>query len=117
MDVLPFVLASLEFALLIFEHYVRLAQGGNITILGDITVTGAVRTTSIRTQTLTIGVSSYYKSFDQRYSDGSLSTTHGISGESLQVNHAEINLIESVALSSETGTVHIAGQLVIGFVH
>eukprot|EP00300_Choanocystis_sp_HF-7_P033179 c45474_g1_i1.p1 GENE.c45474_g1_i1~~c45474_g1_i1.p1 ORF type:complete len:277 (+),score=61.19 c45474_g1_i1:41-832(+) len=76
------------------------AQGGSVTVLGDMTVTGAVRTTAIRAQSLTI--------------DGSISVTHGISGESLQVSHAQIGSIETVALSSPTGTVRIEGELSLG---
>jgi hypothetical protein len=77
------------------------AQGqGNVTILGDLTLTGAFRTQSIRSESLTI--------------DGGMTITHALSAESIQANHATLNTIEVVAISSSSGTLHIAGELALG---
>jgi len=73
---------------------------GNVTILGDMTVTGSFMTTSIRSQTLTI--------------DGSMSVTHGVSGESITANHASISVLEAHALSSPTGVIHVQGAMSLG---
>jgi len=77
-----------------------LGQQGNVTILGDMTVTGAFRTTAIRSEQLTV--------------DGSMSVTHGVSGESLLTKRASISVLETVAISSPTGTVHVSGELSLG---
>jgi len=73
---------------------------GNVTVLGDLSVTGNFITTSIRSQSLTV--------------DGSMSVTQALSGESIQANLASMNTLQAVAISSPTGTLHIAGELALG---
>jgi len=73
---------------------------GNVTILGDITVTGAFRTTAIRSESLTV--------------DGSISVTHGLSAESVTANRATVTVLETIAISSPTGVLHVAGELSLG---
>jgi hypothetical protein len=73
---------------------------GNVTIFGDLTIVGATRTTAIRSQSITI--------------DGSISLTHKISGESFTANSAVFTTLETMAISSPTGTVRINGELSLG---
>jgi len=73
---------------------------GNATIFGDLTVTGATRTTAIRSQAITV--------------DGSISITHSISGESLSANSATFGTLSTVAISSPTGTLRVQGELSLG---
>jgi len=73
---------------------------GNVTVLGDFSVTGVFRTTNILSQSLTIG--------------GSVSVTQLLTAGSITVNHASLNVLQTMAISSPTGTLYIAGQLVLG---
>lgn len=70
---------------------------GNVTILGDITVAGALRTGAIRSQSLTI--------------DGAISVANGVSAESLTVNHASLTVLTSPKIASPTGVVTIIGNV------
>jgi len=77
------------------------AQGqGNVTILGDLTVTGALRTANIRSQSLVV--------------DGSISVTHGVSAESLTTSTASVTVLETSSISSPTGVVSVSGQIAAG---
>lgn len=76
------------------------AQDGNMTILGDLKITGAMRTTAIRSGNVVI--------------DGSIQLTHAISGESLTAGHVTMNNLETVAISSPTGVLHVNGELSLG---
>jgi len=73
---------------------------GNVTIFGDLTVTGAVRTTAIRSESVTV--------------DGSISVTHGLTAESLTTNKAILSTLETVAVASPTGVLQVAGELSLG---
>jgi hypothetical protein len=46
--------------------------------------------------------------------DGSISVTHGITSESLTTNRATVTVLETVALASPTGTLHVSGELSLG---
>jgi hypothetical protein len=77
------------------------AQGrGNVTILGDVTITGALRTATIRSRSLIV--------------DGSISVTHAVSAESLTVGSASVTLLETTSISSPTGVVRVSGQIASG---
>jgi len=73
---------------------------GNATIFGDLNVSGATRVMAIRSQSITV--------------DGSISITHALSGESLSTNSATFSTLETVAISSPTGTVRVIGELSLG---
>eukprot|EP00299_Pterocystis_sp_00344_P002641 c1297_g1_i1.p1 GENE.c1297_g1_i1~~c1297_g1_i1.p1 ORF type:complete len:264 (-),score=57.15 c1297_g1_i1:84-875(-) len=73
---------------------------GNVTIFGDLTVSGALRTTSIRSMSVRV--------------DGSISVTHALTAESLTANKAILTTLEAVAISSPTGVLHVAGELSLG---
>jgi hypothetical protein len=45
-----------------------------------------------------------------------MSVTHAISGESIEVNKATVNTVETVAVASPSGTVHVNGELSLGAV-
>ena len=72
-------------------------KSGNVTILGDMTVTGALRTTSIRSNQLTV--------------DGSISVTNDIESASLNAQKAKVTVLETSVLSSPTGSVQVSGDL------
>eukprot|EP00298_Acanthocystis_sp_HF-20_P002021 c12492_g1_i1.p1 GENE.c12492_g1_i1~~c12492_g1_i1.p1 ORF type:complete len:267 (-),score=99.30 c12492_g1_i1:27-827(-) len=91
---------SLCITLLLSLSFVVAQDQGNTTVLGDLTISGVLRTTKIHSGSLTI--------------DGSMSVTQALSGESIQVNHASLNVLQAVAISSPTGTLHVAGELSLG---
>jgi len=73
---------------------------GNVTVLGDFTVTGVFRTTNIMSQFLSIA--------------GSVSITQSLTAGSIEVSHASVNVLQTMAISSPIGTLQINGQLVLG---
>jgi len=75
-------------------------SSGNTTVLGDIVVTGALHTTSLRSQALTI--------------DGSISVVHSVTAESINANKADVTVLETTHISSPSGVVRIAGQFASG---
>jgi len=75
-------------------------QGGNVTMLGEVSIQGTLVTAQIKTTGLTI--------------DGSATATHACTAETITTGRFKANTVEATALSSPTGTVHIQGQLVLG---
>merc|ERR1712072_1337507 len=71
--------------------------GGNVTILGDITVTGSLRTSNIRSNSLTV--------------DGSINVVQTISAEQLTTDEASVTVLETPGVSSPTGVIHITGPI------
>jgi len=70
---------------------------GNVTILGDFTITGSLRTTNIRSTSLVV--------------DGSVSVTHDISCDSLTTGEAFVTILETTNLASPTGVIRVNGSL------
>jgi len=70
---------------------------GNVSVLGDITVTGALRTSKIRSNSLTV--------------DGSINVVNAITAESLVADSAESTVLETPGVSSPTGVIHIQGPM------
>merc|ERR1711998_120349 len=70
---------------------------GNMGVLGDITVTGALRTSKIRSNSLTV--------------DGSINVVNTITAETLSAESAESTVLETPGVSSPTGVIHITGPI------
>merc|ERR1712226_1689077 len=70
---------------------------GNVSVLGDITVTGALRTSKIRSNQLTV--------------DGSINVVNSITAEQLTASEAEATVLETPGVSSPTGIIHIQGPM------
>jgi len=70
---------------------------GNVSVLGDITVTGALRTSKIRSNSLTV--------------DGSINVVNTITAETLTAESAESTVLETPGVSSPTGVIHIQGPM------
>lgn len=73
---------------------------GNVTLLGDISITGATRTTAIASDQLTI--------------DGSVSVTFQVSGESITATRGSIGNLVCKAIAGPKGSVHFSGEMVLG---
>merc|ERR1711998_769296 len=63
---------------------------GNVTINGDMTVTGSLKTKSIRSSALTV--------------NGSITVTHAVRTEFLKADNAKVSVVETSTLSSPTGS-------------
>lgn len=95
------VLFGLVLVCCVLAQDVAPVQGhGNVTILGDLTVTGSIRTGHIKSGSLIV--------------DGSISITHGVSAESITTTKASVTVLETVSISSPTGVVHVSGALSTG---
>merc|ERR1712176_191240 len=73
------------------------SANGNVTILGDITVTGSLRTSQIRSMSLNV--------------DGSINVVQTISAEQLTTDEASVTVLETPGVSSPTGVIHITGPI------
>merc|ERR1712023_181899 len=76
------------------------AQEGNITIMGDIEVSGASRTTSINSESVTV--------------DGSMVVSNAVQGESITVATGTIGQLHTKAMAGPQGSVHFAGEMQLG---
>jgi hypothetical protein len=76
------------------------AQEGNITIMGDIDVSGSFRTTAINSESVTI--------------DGSMSVSYAVQGESITVSKGTIGVLHTKAMAGPQGSVHFAGEMQLG---
>merc|ERR1712070_108258 len=70
---------------------------GNITIMGDIDVSGAFRTTAINSETVTI--------------DGSMAISLALTGESITVTKGTIGTLITKAIAGPEGSVHFSGVI------
>merc|ERR1712216_839632 len=70
---------------------------GNITIMGDIDVSGAFRTTAINSETVTI--------------DGSMAISLALTGESITVT---MGTLITKAIAGPEGSVHFSGEMTLG---
>jgi len=70
---------------------------GNVTILGDFTISGSLRTNSIRSKALVV--------------DGSVSVTHGVTADSITLGTASVTILQTMSISSPTGVVIVNGSL------
>merc|ERR1712070_820859 len=73
---------------------------GNITIMGDIDVSGAFRTTAINSETVTI--------------DGSMAISLALTGESITVTKGTIGTLITKAIAGPEGSVHFSGEMTLG---
>jgi hypothetical protein len=73
------------------------AKPGNVTINGDMTVTGSLKAKAIRSTALIV--------------NGSMTVTHSVRAEFLKVENAKASVVESSTISSSTGTVQLTGNL------
>lgn len=73
---------------------------GNVTIMGDIEVTGAFRTTAINSEAVTV--------------DGSMVVSYALTGESVTVTSGTIGTLNCKAIAGPSGSVHFAGEMVLG---
>jgi hypothetical protein len=76
------------------------AKPGNVTINGDMTVTGALKTKSIRSSALTV--------------NGSITVTHAVRTEFLKADNTKAAVLETSTVSSPTGSVQLTGNLALG---
>merc|ERR1712188_185481 len=76
------------------------AQEGNVTIMGDIEVSGAFRTTSINSESVTV--------------DGSMVVSNAVQGESITVATGTIGQLHTKAMAGPQGSVHFAGEMQLG---
>jgi len=76
-----------------------LAQGasGNVSVLGDITITGNLRTNKIRSNSLNV--------------DGSLNVAQGVTADMLTAKEASVTIMETPGVSNPTGVVNIMGPI------
>jgi hypothetical protein len=70
---------------------------GNITVNGDMTVTGSLKTKSIRSSALTV--------------NGSITVTHAVRTEFLKADMAKAAVVETSALSAPSGALTISGEV------
>jgi len=76
------------------------AKPGNVTINGDMTITGALKTKSIRASALTV--------------NGSITVTHAVRTEFLKADNTKASVVETSTVSSPTGSVQLTGNLALG---
>jgi len=73
------------------------AKPGNVTINGDMTVTGSLKAKAIKSTALLV--------------NGSMTVTHSVRAEFLKVENAKASVVETSTVSSATGTVQLTGNL------
>merc|ERR1711871_1148583 len=73
------------------------AKPGNVTINGDMGITGALKTKSIRSSALTV--------------NGSITVTHAVRTEFLKADNTKSSVVETSTVSSPTGSVTLTGNL------
>merc|ERR1712072_381455 len=73
------------------------AKPGNVTVNGDLTVTGSLKTKSIRSSALTV--------------NGSITVTHAVRTEFLKADNTRSSVVETSTVSSPTGSVTLTGNL------
>merc|ERR1712226_1805705 len=86
--------------LLALVSLISAQNDGNITIMGDIDVSGAFRTTAINSETVTI--------------DGSMAISMALTGESITVTKGTIGTLITKAIAGPSGSVHFSGEMVLG---
>merc|ERR1711998_318550 len=91
------MLGAVLFAVVASSAY---AQEGNITIMGDIDVTGAFRTTAINSEAVTV--------------DGSMVVSYALVGESVTTTSGTIGTLNCKAIAGPHGSVHFSGEMVLG---
>merc|ERR1711988_154023 len=73
------------------------AKPGNVTINGDMTVTGSLKAKAIKSTALIV--------------NGSMTVTHSVRAEFLKVDNTKASVVETPTVSSSTGTVQLTGNL------
>merc|ERR1712054_330249 len=73
------------------------AKPGNVTINGDMTVTGSLKAKAIKSTALIV--------------NGSMTVTHSVRAEFLKVDNTKASVVETSTVSSSTGTVQLTGNL------
>merc|ERR1712076_147876 len=86
--------------LLALVSLISAQNDGNITIMGDIDVSGAFRTTAINSETVTI--------------DGSMAISLALTGESITVTKGTIGTLITKAIAGPEGSVHFSGEMTLG---
>merc|ERR1712154_584319 len=88
------------FAVALLAVAVSAQNDGNVTIMGDIEVTGAFRTTAINSEAVTV--------------DGSMVVSYALTGESVTVTSGTVGTLNCKAIAGPSGSVHFAGEMVLG---
>merc|ERR1712113_613963 len=73
------------------------SANGNVTVMGDITVTGSLRTNSIRSNSLNV--------------DGSMNVAKTVTADQLNAKEALVTILETPGVSNPTGVVNIVGPV------